>query len=256
MSRLSLLLVFGLVGATFAGVLPDQHAAWSGRIVGGSDASEGQFPYQVSLRSSAGSHFCGGSIINANWVMSAAHCTVGRTLANTIVVAGSLLLNAGGSTHASERIINHPQYSSLSLANDISLVRVATPFVFSSVIGAIELETSFVDTASSAQASGWGQTSHPGSIPNHLQWVNVDIISLADCRSRHSAVNANRVHDNTICTLSPSGVGMCMGDSGGPLSHSGRQQGIVSWGIACAQGIPDVFARVSSHRDWVLENVD
>ncbi|XP_055531462.1 chymotrypsin-2-like [Wyeomyia smithii] len=254
MSRLSLVLVIALFGASYARILPDESAAWSGRIVGGSDAIEGQFPYQVSLRSAAGNHFCGGSIINVNWVMSAAHCTVGRTTANTIVVAGSLLLNAGGTSHPSERIVNHPAYSSLSLANDISLVRVSSPFVFTATVGAVELESSFVETAASAQASGWGQTSHPGSIPNHLQWVNTDIISLADCRSRHNAVNAARVHDNTICTLAPAGIGMCMGDSGGPLTHQGRQQGIVSWGIACAQNFPDVFARVSSHRDWVLEN--
>ncbi|XP_058836021.1 chymotrypsin-2-like [Topomyia yanbarensis] len=256
MSRLSLVLVLGLVGATLAGVLPDEYVAWEGRIVGGSNAAEGQFPYQVSLRSAAGSHFCGGSIVNNNWAMSAAHCTVGRTTANTIVVAGSLLLNSGGSSHPSQSIVNHPGYSSLTLANDISLVRVASPFVFSATIGAVALETDFINSASGAQASGWGQTTHPGSIPNHLQWVNVDIITLAECRSRHNAVNAARVHDNTICSSSPVGTGMCMGDSGGPLSHNGRQQGIVSWGIACAQGFPDVFARVSSHFDWVMANTD
>ncbi|XP_019548753.3 chymotrypsin-2-like [Aedes albopictus] len=255
MSRLSLaVLVFGLVGAAFGGVLPDQYADWEGFIVGGSNAGEGQFPYQVSLRSAANAHFCGGSIINNNWVLSAAHCTVGRTTANTIVVAGTLLLNAGGERHPSSQIINHPQYSSLTLANDVSVVRVATPFVFTGTIASVALEENFVNTASNAQASGWGQTSNPGSIPNHMQWVNVDIISLEECRSRHNVVNAARVHDTTICSSSPTGIGMCMGDSGGPLSHGGRQQGIVSWGIACAQGFPDVFARVSSHRAWILQN--
>ncbi|XP_053684103.1 chymotrypsin-2-like [Sabethes cyaneus] len=254
MSRLSVVIVLGLIGAIYARTLPDEYTAWEGRIVGGSNAAEGQFPYQVSLRSAANSHFCGGSIINTNWAMSAAHCTVGRTVANTIVVAGSLLLNAGGTTHQAQTIVNHPAYSSLTLANDISLVRVATPFVFSPTVGSVELESNFIESATGAQASGWGQTTHPGSIPNHLQWVNVDIITLAACRGAHNAVNAARVHDNTICTQSPVGVGMCMGDSGGPLSHAGFQQGIVSWGIACAQGFPDVFARVSSHRAWVLEN--
>lgn len=160
MSRLSLaVLVFALVGAAFGGVLPDQYADWEGFIVGGSNAGEGQFPYQVSLRSAANAHFCGGSVINNNWVLSAAHCTVGRTTANTIVVAGTLLLNAGGERHPSSQIINHPQYSSLTLANDVSVVRVATPFVFTGTIGPVALEENFVNTASNAQASGWGQTS-------------------------------------------------------------------------------------------------
>ncbi|XP_065084078.1 chymotrypsin-2-like [Ochlerotatus camptorhynchus] len=255
MSRLSLaVFLFGLVGVALGGVLPDLYSEWEGRIVGGSNAAEGQFPYQVSLRSAANAHFCGGSIVNNNWVLSAAHCTSGRTTANTIVFVGALLLNAGGERHPSSQIINHPQYSGITLANDVSVVRVATPFLFNSNVAPIALEQNFVTTASNAQASGWGQTSNPGSLPVHMQWVNVDIISLEECRSRHSVLNAARVHDSTICTSSPVGIGMCMGDSGGPLSHEGRQQGIVSWGIACALGFPDVFARVSSHRSWILEN--
>ncbi|XP_053684226.1 chymotrypsin-2-like [Sabethes cyaneus] len=253
MSRLSAVIVLGLIGAIYARTLPDEYSAWEGRIVGGSNADEGQFPYQVSLRSAANGHFFGGSIINNNWVMTAAHCTVGRTIQNTIVVAGSLLLNAGGSIHQTERIVNHPGYSAVTLTNDISLVRVTSSFVFSPTIGSVELESNFIESATGAQASGWGQTWHP-AVPNHLQWVNVDIIGLQDCRDAFSSANAGRVHDNTICTRSATGVGMCMGDSGGPLTHGGRQQGVVSWGIACARGFPDVFARVSSHRSWVLEN--
>lgn len=62
------------------------------------------------------------------------------------------------------------------------------------------------------------------------------------------------VLDHKICTLSPTGQGSCMGDSGGPLTHGGQVHGIVSWGIACARGMPDVFDRVHSHRDWILTN--
>ncbi|KAL9702331.1 hypothetical protein quinque_005849 [Culex quinquefasciatus] len=231
-----LVVLLGCVAAALAGALPKEYTDWEGYIVGGSNAGEGQFPYQ--------------------WALSAAHCTVGRTTANTFVVVGALLLNAGGQSHQSNLIVNHPGYSSLSLANDISVIRVATPFVFNANVAPVALASAFLESGAGAQASGWGQTSHPGSLPNHLQWVNVDIITLAECRSRHSAINAARVHDNTICSSSPTGIGMCMGDSGGPLSHNGVQQGIVSWGIACAQGFPDVFARVSSHRDWILSNTN
>lgn len=160
MSRLSLaVLLFGLVGVALGGVLPDLYGDWEGRIVGGANADAGQFPYQVSLRSAGNAHFCGGSIINTHWVLSAAHCTTGRTTANTIVVVGTLLLNAGGERHPSSQIINHPQYSSLTLANDVSVVRVATPFLFNGEVNAVALEQNFVDSASNAQASGWGQTS-------------------------------------------------------------------------------------------------
>lgn len=91
-------------------------------------------------------------------------------------------------------------------------------------------------------------------IPNHLQFLNTQIITLADCRSRHTAANAGRVFDSTVCTLSPSGQGLCMGDSGGPLTQGGLVHGIVSWGIPCGLGMPDVFARVSSFAGWITAN--
>jgi trypsin len=100
-------------------------------------------------------------------------------------------------------------------------------------------------------ASGWGQTSHPGSAAATLQWLNVQTLTNADCRSRFSAANAARVFDNTICTFTRAGQGMCMGDSGGPLAQGNTVIGAVSWGIACAVGSPDVFARISSHRAWI-----
>lgn len=84
--------------------------------------------------------------------------------------------------------------------------------------------------------------------------MNVLTLSNEDCRSRHIPLNARFVHDNTICTFGAHGNGMCMGDSGGPLVVNNRVIGAVSWGIPCAQGRPDVFARVSSHAQWIAQN--
>lgn len=76
----------------------------------------------------------------------------------------------------------------------------------------------------------------------------------ADCRARHNADNARRVFDNTICSLAGHGQGTCGGDSGGPLVSNGQLIGIVSWRVGCASGAPDVYARISSHRAWILAN--
>lgn len=81
-----------------------------------------------------------------------------------------------------------------------------------------------------AIASGWGQTSHPGSAAANLQWVTLTTLTNADCRSRFSIANAARVFDNTICTFTRSGQGTCMGDSGGPLAVGNTVIGAVSWG--------------------------
>jgi len=109
----------------------------------GQEAAVGQFPYQASMRSNANAHFCGASIINRRWVVCAgkfykflfflllkfiiisynsAHCTTNRLLINTNIVVGAHHRINGGTTHAAERIVNHPNYSSITLANDISMV--------------------------------------------------------------------------------------------------------------------------------------
>lgn len=77
------------------------------------------------------------------------------------------------------------------------------------------------------------------------------------CRERYvDREEDHMVHDNTICTQPQEGQGGCFGDSGGPLVVNGLLAGAVSWGVSCALGYPDVYARVSSHMDWINETLD
>ncbi|XP_055622120.1 chymotrypsin-2-like [Toxorhynchites rutilus septentrionalis] len=253
MQHTTILFVFGLF-ATRAAIIRHEFSAGQHRIFGGTDAEKDQFPYQVSLRSQQNSHFCGGSVLNSRWILTAAHCTAGRSLRSTIVWVGTRYLNQGGESYSSERFVRHPEYNATNLANDVSLIRVTTTIMFSPSVQPVQLGTEFITTARNAQVSGWGLASLPGlPIPNIMRWIQLDIITVDECRSRHNALHVARVHDNIICTLSPEGVGTCAGNSGGPLSYGGSQHGIVSWGVACARGFPDVYARVSSHLKWILE---
>lgn len=208
MTLVSLIAVF----KSFLAVLdPDaDYQEWKGRIVGGQTATPGQFPYQVSLRSAANSHFCGGFLISTRWIGSAAHCTINRSAGNVLVVVGAQHRVTGGTTYSVSRIVNHPNYSAQTLLNDISVIQTTNDVIEKETVRKIALGSEFV-TAGHAIASGWGQTSHPGSAAAELQFVQVDVISNESCRSRLSASQASRIFDSTICTSSPINVGMCMG---------------------------------------------
>jgi secreted trypsin-like serine protease len=247
------------VDQIFSTAVPDatlepDFLAWSGRIVGGSTATPGQFPYQASLRTLANGHFCGGFIINNRWVGSAAHCTVNRNGGNMVVVVGAQNRISGGTTMSVARVINHPNYSASTLANDISVVQTVNAIVESATVRPIPLGSAMI-TSGTAVASGWGQTSHPGSAAAELQFLSVDVITNEACRSRLSTLQAARILDSTICTSSPTGTGLCMGDSGGPLSQGGSVIGAVSWGIPCGNVQPDMFARISNVRDWMNQAI-
>lgn len=127
--------------------------------MGGQDAAAGQFPYQASIRTEFNWHFCGAWVANERWVVSVAHCTVGRTNANTFVVVGALDRTHGGFTHTTSAIFNHPQYNANTLANDISAVQAAAPFTFNVYVQPIPLSTITTPGGIAAVVSGWGQTS-------------------------------------------------------------------------------------------------
>lgn len=129
-----------------------------GRIIGGHNAGDGQYPYMVSLRSAANAHFCGGWIHNTRWIVSAAHCTIGRAIANTVSVVGSIRLSEGGITHRTQSIANHPNYNANNLANDISLLWTADPIVRTPLVQPIPLGRANIGSGTFAVVSGWGLT--------------------------------------------------------------------------------------------------
>ncbi|XP_070504695.1 chymotrypsin-2-like [Chironomus tepperi] len=250
------LIICTLVAVAFAGTIRDSD--FQSRIVGGAPAVDGQFPYQISLRSfPALGHFCGGSIISEHWTLSAAHCTINRTPANTRIVTGTVLLNGGAAPVQREvsRIVNHPNYDSALIAQDVCVVRVTVPFVWTQNVQPIRVGSEFIGGGVTAIVSGWGGTTvNGGAAPNNLQWIAKQTITNADCRVRMGTANERFVIDSKICTFTQAGQGICQGDSGGPLTAAGSVIGIVSWNIPCARGFPDGFDRVSHWHSWINEN--
>ncbi|NWR82203.1 TRY2 protein, partial [Centropus unirufus] len=125
------------------------------KIVGGYTCAKNAVPYQVSLNS--GYHFCGGSLIGSQWVLSAAHCYKYRIQ----VQLGKHNLALSESTQQfinSVRVIRHPDYSSASLDNDIMLIKLAEPAELNRAVQTIPLPTSCVATGTTCLISGWGNT--------------------------------------------------------------------------------------------------
>ena len=218
------------------------------QIVGGRDASSGMFPYQVSLRQN-GRHFCGGSIISNRHILTAAHCVQGLNNPKIVSIhAGTNQLNSAGATYGVERIVAHAGYNANSLVNDVALIRVNKNIAFNNLVKAVKLASGGSYDGSNSVLSGWGLLRAGGSLPNNLQYINLRIQNLAQCKQVH-----RNVIDSHICTFTKYGEGACNGDSGGPLVVNGVQVGVVSFGIPCGVGKPDVYTRVSSFGPWIRQ---
>ncbi|XP_053948632.1 trypsin isoform X1 [Anastrepha ludens] len=256
MTRISgLLLLYGL--SLFSVICRSD--AFYARIVNGTQANEGEFPFLVSLRrASDGRHKCGASLINRVWVLTAAHCVV-KTLPEQVNIQyGSNQLDAN-STKVSNisRIVVHEDYQPGNLhANDLALLRLQTPLKFGSKVRAVHLPAAQQDTADASPAVliGWGLNATGGSIQKHLQKVHLQIFSDEECSQRHGT----QLHATTICAGVPEGGrGQCSGDSGGPLLVDGQQVGIVSWSRKpCTRPpYPGVFTEVSAYVDWMAQTM-
>ncbi|XP_071315858.1 chymotrypsin-like protease CTRL-1 [Trachinotus anak] len=232
------------------------------RIVGGQDASPGSWPWQASLTRD-GRHFCGGSLISSQWVMTAAHCI--KSPEDNITVFLGRYNQSGQNVNEMSRTVAqitcHPLYGSLTLDNineydnDICLLKLSTPVRFTDYIGPICLAsaTSTFYNGTDSWVTGWGRLQEFGPTANTLQEVEVPVIGNKECQ----CYNGGFITKNMICAgLKAGGKDSCQGDSGGPMmSKDGFrwvQSGIVSFGQGCARpGKPGVYARVSRYQEWI-----
>lgn len=225
------------------------------RIVGGQAITIRRVPYQVSVQR-YGSHWCGGSLITAQVVVSAAHCYYDvRSPSQLNVRVGSTYSNRGGRLIKVSSFINHELYTTPEQSNqyDITLIKLAARVASSDTTRYIPLNREAVAPRTPCYVSGWGQiTEKNTTLPLQLRGVQLNTIDQQAC------VTANRpspVYNSNICAYAR-GRDSCQGDSGGPLAAGGRLIGIVSWGIGCArQGLPGVYTRVSSYVGWIQRNM-
>uniref|UniRef100_T1GX22 Peptidase S1 domain-containing protein n=1 Tax=Megaselia scalaris TaxID=36166 RepID=T1GX22_MEGSC len=234
----------------------DPTPADDGRIVGGFNIDITKVPYQISIQTPWESHFCGGSLISKNMVLTAAHCVDDNPDPKDVIIyMGATNRTAGGIRIRAENIVHHENYTEKPVMNDIALIKLSRSIKLSNKVKIIKLLTREPAPRSKALATGWGklrQTDEDYQIPELLQGVNLDTISLATCTKVYGS---NRIQNENICAYTD-GKDTCQGDSGGPLAYRGKLLGVVSWGAGCAQkGSPGVYASVPKFLPWIRKTI-
>ncbi|MBX3009976.1 MAG: serine protease [Caldilineaceae bacterium] len=251
-------------------VLPvaEEPADVQAAVVGGTAATPGEYPWQAMLMHK-GSFYCGGSLIEMRWVLTAAHCLVGYAMKDLQVVLGAhdrtATNEASRQRFSPIRIIVHPSYSPATLANDIGLIQLDKGATVTRSVDFIRLDT---PTAVNVPASfnlrfqvvttGWGRLNASGPTAIILQKVTLPIVPNDVCKQTYGAY----ITDNVICAgLKEGGKGSCNGDSGGPLVQGqdlfGKLIGVTSFGgTQCAGPLSyTVFTRVANYTDWIRQTV-
>jgi len=269
-----------LQNATNCGVKGD-----SNRVIGGSAATENQYPWICSiLRSDFTFYGCAATLLSCFpqvIIVSAAHCFARRTaeeISELWVVCGDHRTIGFNNIDSNEwrvqiqSVTIHPKYkgSSNSFDSDIATIRVSLldEVQFSLVCrpkviwpACLPARGEQYNLWKDSEVQGWGSTSSSGVVvlPPSLRFARVLPVPQLACKH---AMGEDRISDGMICAFGD-GTDTCQGDSGGPMTSQAKEGdgyslvGITSWGDGCAQpGTYGVYARVGYYMDWVAQQYD
>ena len=266
------------------------------RIIGGTEAQLGQFPWQVSIHARVDiarpgdtpirkGHFCSGSLIVddalSTWVLTASHCLVfpGKHVEPSeiqIVSGVTQLSDPTKIVQDATAIITHPDYNRSTFENDIALIKLE-PLTerqrqheraqYRSVIELpIPYELEVMEPYSEVTASGWGVTVEGGFVPpNELQFVHVPVVDANACQEAYRPLGYNIANTMLCAGFRSGGRDACEGDSGGPLAArtttpdplDARLVGVVSWGKGCGRlRFYGVYTNVAVYLNWIATQTE
>ncbi|MGO1050711.1 S1 family peptidase [Crossiella sp. CA198] len=217
-------------------------------LVGGTPADQ-DYPFMASLQTSYGAHFCGGSLIKPDWLVTAAHCVKDEQPGQLRVRIGSRDAGSGGTLTGVRRIIAHPRWGPTAYY-DIAVVQLDRAVGQRPIPIAAD-----VPVGSATRLLGWGQTcARPGcgGTPKVLQQLDTSVVEARRCLG---------IDKSELCVNNPGGnSGACYGDSGGPQLRSiggawqlvGAASRAGSTSTTCATA-PSVYTAVPAYRDWIAQ---
>ncbi len=231
------------------------------KIIGGTDASISDFPWQVYYES--GNFMCGGSIIAGNWIVTAAHCTENED--GSPIPVSEMFIKAGATNpynvHEGERyqvsqVILHEDYNSRTLANDIALLKLKDPVVVPNarpikLVTADDAREGATDPGVISWVTGWGLTDiSPEVLPYTLQKVQLPIVSRLQASTVWRSIPDNFI----MAGYRDAARDACNGDSGGPMvvpvSGEYRLAGITSWGSEDCDTY-SAYTEISAFEEWI-----
>ncbi|CAB3982538.1 chymotrypsinogen B-like [Paramuricea clavata] len=239
----------------------------TGRLIGGTNAAPGAWPWQIALLKS-GRFGCGGSLVYPDWVVTAGHCISRSTSTSSYtILLGAHNRNSPQSHEQrirAKKVIVHPQYGRPTLNNDIALIQLERPATLTSRISTVCLPSHNFDVPLNSECyiTGWGKIRHPGSSHHTLQQARLPPVSQEQCKKKLAqSPDGHRlsITEQMLCAgVDDSILSGCHGDSGGPYvcrdsNNRFVLQGAVSWGSPrCASSERyTVFARVAKFRNWI-----
>merc|ERR1719208_665458 len=236
-------------------------------VIGGREAADNQFPWVVLIRCNfpQGS-LCTASLISDRWVLTAAHCVDGCL--EFTVQAGSNMLNGRDDSRVmidTTVAIPHPEYDSVNFLNDIAVIWLPWPAPLSDTIrvgclpGRSQLDDQFEDDL--VTLTGWGLTCEGCRTPNNMNFAkDRPVMPNNLCKQIWGSIDNGMICiDTDADTRRGENIGICSGDSGGPLNlQEGRGRyvtvGVASFGPASGcetEFLPHVYARVTHYMNWI-----